>query len=324
MTEPNDQSPHRRPPPDRDDDPAPSRKQRLRRGLLRRLPIYGGLLAVLLAIVKLNGCAERLFYYPVRGEYEPPRWAEDVWFESEGRRLHGWFYPAQRPEGETGPAPTIVHCHGNAFNISRHRDFVEFLPGAGFNVLIFDYRSYGMSEKGPLRREGLIADAKAAIDYVMTRDDVDPSRVGLYGLSLGGTIGLAAAAEDERVRAVVSVATFSTWKGVAGDHAPVLGRWLIPPGRDAVDSAARLGDRPLLLLHGTSDDIVNHRHGPIIQAAAIAAGVDSTFLSFDDVEHVEWIDQDPEMRDAISEFFAQHLNDAGPRPGAPVPGAERD
>jgi len=268
-----------------------------------------GVFAVLIGVLKVTGWGERLFFYPVRGEYEAPPWAEDVWFESDGRRLHGWFYPAQRPGDDTGPAPTIVHVHGNAFNISRHRDFVEFLPPAGFNVLIFDYRSYGKSEKGPLRRDGLVTDAQAAIDYVMSREDVDPERVGVYGLSLGGTIGLAAASEDERVRAVVSVATCSTWKGVARDYIPLLGPWLIAPGRDAVDSVARLGDRPLLILHGTSDSIVNHRHAPIIHKAATDAGVDSRFRSFEGVSHVDWVEQDPAMRSAIVAFFWLFLGD---------------
>lgn len=281
-----------------------------------------GVFAVLIGGLKVTGLGERLFYYPVRGEYEAPPWAEDVWFESDGRRLHGWFYPARgaakAPGDAARPAPTIVHCHGNAFNISRHKDFVEFLPSRGFNVLIFDYRTYGKSEKGPLRREGLVTDARAAIDYAVSREDVDPDRIGVYGLSLGGTIGLAAAAEDERVDAVVAVATFSTWKSVAGDYLPILGPWLVSSGRDAVDSAAALGDRPLLLLHGTSDSIVDHRHGPIIHTAAQAAGVDATLRSFEGAGHVDWVDTNPEMRDAIGAFFREHLgeqaNEVRPEP----------
>ena len=159
------------------------RKKRRRGSWTRRLLIGAAGLAGFLLIVKVDGCAERLFYYPVADTYTPPPGAEDVRFTSEGRSLHGWFFPALDDAGDPleGPAPTIVHCHGNAFNISRHVDFVEFLPSAGFNVLIFDYRSYGMSDKGPLHRDGLIHDAGAAIDYVFTRDDVDPDRVGMYG-----------------------------------------------------------------------------------------------------------------------------------------------
>lgn len=297
---------------DDDREASPAKPKRKRAPVWVRVARVLAVFVVLTGILKVTGWGDRLFFYPVRSEYEPPAWAEDVWFESGGRRLHGWFYPARRPApedgSELGPAPTIVHCHGNAFNISRHADFVDFLPAAGFNVFIFDYRSYGMSDKGPLNRDGLIDDAGAALDYVFSRDDVDPERVGVYGLSLGGTIGLAAAAEDERVRAVCSVATFCTWKSVAGDYLPLIGPWLITPGRDAADSAAALGDRPLLLLHGTADPIVRHHHAPTIHEAATAAGVHSTFQSFEGVGHVNWIDESPELRNAIKAFFAEHLS----------------
>lgn len=298
---------------ERTDEPGTSKPKRKRRSLLYRLGRIVVVLAVVLIGVKITGLGERLFYWPTRGQYATPAGAEDVWFESEGRRLHGWFLPARGVEsGEF--APTIVHTHGNAANISRHLEFVDFLPREGFNVLIFDYRSYGRSDKGPLHRDGLINDALAAIDYAMDRPDVDPARVGVYGLSLGGTIGIAATAEDERVAAVCSVATFSTWKGVTGDYLPVLGPWLTRAGRDAVDTAASLGDRPLLLLHGTEDPIVSHRHAPIIEAAARDAGVDVTFTSMDGAHHVDWIDTHPEMWRAIVEFLREHLGSVSPTP----------
>lgn len=273
------------------------------------------LLAVFIGVVKVGGCANRMFFYPIAGSYPTHPRAQEVWFENEGRRLHGWWFPARDrsvPENlATPPAPTIIFCHGNAFNIQRHTAFMDFLPGKGFNVFLFDYRSYGMSDKGPLHRDGLIHDAEAAIAYVFSRDDVDPACVGLYGMSLGGTIGLAAAAEDERIRSVLSLATFSTWQGVSGDFVPVLGPWLISPGRDAVDTAAALGDRPLLLIHGTSDSIVDFRHAALIADAAEAAGVDVTVESFDGAGHIDWVEKHPAMRDAIEAFFFRTLAPEG-------------
>ena len=294
-------------------DETPKKRRRKRAGgkprsALRRLTRLFGLLIVFVLIVKLGGCANRMFFYPIRGSYAAPSDAEEVWFANEGRQLHGWWFPAQTDAlASGGTAPTIVFTHGNAFNISRHRAFMDFLPGEGFNVFLFDYRSYGMSDKGPLHRDGLIHDANAAIDYVFTRDDIDPDRVGLYGMSLGGTIGLAAAAEDDRIASVCSLATFSTWEGVAGDYVPVVGPWLISPGRDAVDTASALGDRPLLILHGTDDGIVNHRHAPLIVEAAERAGVDVELQSFEGAGHIDWVDSHPAMRDAIGTFFKRTL-----------------
>ncbi len=283
-------------------------RSRKRPSLVRRLTKLVILLGVFLAVVKVGGCADRMFFYPIAGEYKPPSGAEEVWFNNEGRQLHGWWFPARSDAlAPDELAPTVVFCHGNAFNIKRHTAFMEFLPGEGFNVFLFDYRSYGMSDKGPLHRDGLIHDANAAIDYVFTRDDIDPELVGLYGMSLGGTIGLAAAAEDKRIAAVCSLATFSTWEGVSSDFVPVLGPWLISPGRDAVNSAAMLGDRPLLILHGTKDRVVNFRHAALIVEAAEVAGVDVEFKQFEGAGHIGWVESNPEMRDSIGAFFAETL-----------------
>ena len=285
---------------------APRRKK----SWIRRLTTWDLVAILVLMVVRVGGCAERLFFYPITGAYSTPATAEEVTFINEGRTLHGWFYPALGIEPGV-LAPTIVFCHGNAYNISAHVAFMDFLPAEGFNVFIFDYRSYGASDTGPLHRDGLIHDANAAIDAVFERDDVDPDRVGVYGMSLGGNIGLAAAVEDERIRAVCTVSTFSSWTGVASDYVPVLAKILISPGRDAVDSAAALGDRPLLILHGTADGIVGIRHAPLIRDSALAAGVAVELKTFEGAGHTNWITDYPEMRESIGAFFAETLGEAG-------------
>jgi len=267
--------------------------------------VLAAVLSVSLGVASFLGCGERLFYYPSRAPFDTPARLADVSFVSEGRTLHGLFIPATRAAGER--RPVIVFCHGNAGSVPRHLEFAEFLSASGCHVFLFDYRGYGRSEPGPLRRDGLIADARAAIDAMVTREDVDASRgVGIMGMSLGGTVALAAAAQDERAAAVCSVATFSRWPDIAADHAGLLGRWLVKPGRDAVGSAAALGGRPLLLLHGTADIVVPHRHGEIIDGAARAAGVHSELLTLDGAGHVDWVDR-PSAREKVLAFFSEHL-----------------
>jgi fermentation-respiration switch protein FrsA (DUF1100 family) len=84
-----------------------------------------------------------------------------------------------------GPAKgTVVHLHGNAQNMSAHFSFTSWLPQAGFNLLIFDYRGYGKSGGTP-SRAGLVLDSIAAIRYVQNRPNIAPNRVILLGQSLG-------------------------------------------------------------------------------------------------------------------------------------------
>ena len=181
--------------------------ERTPRHTVRRLAIRLGrwalILAVLLLVLRLTGCMERLFYIPTSGPTPPPDsppGVEKVFFESaDGTRLCGWFIPAQVASNDDASAPTILHVHGNAGNMESHQFFTEHLPPAGYNVFLFDYRGYGESEGTPRRRRALIDDTHAALDYILQREDVDRQRIGLYGQSLGGSIALNVMADRKSV-----------------------------------------------------------------------------------------------------------------------------
>ena len=90
--------------------------------------------------------------------------------------------------GRRGPLP-------HARLLARH----------GYGLLLFDRRGEGESE-GDFNAYGWGGDAdlKAAIGFLSRRPDVDPQRIGGLGLSVGGEMLLETAAEDTRLRAVVS------------------------------------------------------------------------------------------------------------------------
>jgi fermentation-respiration switch protein FrsA (DUF1100 family) len=208
---------------------------------------------------------DRFFYYPTRREYAHPRdyglKFEPVEFSGlDGVRLTGWFFPA------VGQAiGTVVHCHGNAGNVSGHFECVHWLPAAGWNVLCFDYRGYGRSSGRPTRR-GTIDDAHAALRYVRGRSDVDGDSVVLLGQSIGGAVGIVAAAEGAPVRAVVIDGAFDSYRGAArwalahqwytwGAAWPA-SRWLISAGWDPIDYVGRVR-QPKLFVQGTVDPIID-------------------------------------------------------------------
>jgi dipeptidyl aminopeptidase/acylaminoacyl peptidase len=137
--------------------------------------------------LRLFGCADRLFYMPVREALMTPPNAIEVTFESDGRTLHGWFFPAPGVTADN-PGPAVVHCHGNAGNMRDHAAFASFLPAAASRCSCSTTAGTGRASAARSRREGLVDDTLAA---VRARSDhcpmVDPARVGLYGVSLGGT-----------------------------------------------------------------------------------------------------------------------------------------
>jgi abhydrolase domain-containing protein 13 len=65
------------------------------------------------------------------------------------------------------------------------------------NVLLLDYRGYGLSEGTP-SEEGLLNDADAVLDFALLRRDViDPSKIFLFGRSLGGAVAVHLAVRRE-------------------------------------------------------------------------------------------------------------------------------
>jgi uncharacterized protein len=147
---------------------------------------------------------------------------EDVEFKSEGYTLRGWLY---FPAGH-GPHPAIVCAHGftGVKDGFLHHDYPGVFARAGFMVLAFDYPSSGTSD-GPLRGElDPIAQQRGyrdAISLLISRPDVDATRIGIWGTSYGGGHVLTVAAYDRRVRCLVSqVPTISGYQNTVRRHTP--------------------------------------------------------------------------------------------------------
>ena len=297
-----------------------TRPRTLSQRVFRTLRWSAAILLLTILVVRLIGAAESLAYWPSRDPFPTPPWNQDVWITTEdGVRLHAWLMPA-RGVAPGAPAPAVLHVHGNAGNIASHDSFSRFLTDAGMHVLIFDYRRYGRSDDtGPLRRAALVADTRAALDALFARPDVDPHRVGVLGVSLGGAFALEAAADDSRVRAVATLSAFSSWQGIASDAAPLLGPLLIPPGVDGVDAAARLGSRPFLVMHGDADAVVPPRHARLLADAAAAAGVRAETWTAPGGDHNGMVQSMPEARERLIAFFAEHLGHAATGGTAPAP-----
>ncbi|RKX40061.1 MAG: alpha/beta hydrolase, partial [Verrucomicrobia bacterium] len=185
---------------------------------------------------------------------------EDIQFQSaDGTRLSGWFIPA------TGKAiGTVIHFHGNARNMGSHYPQVSWLPSKGFNLFVFDYRGYGKSQGVPSRK-GVYEDSVAAVEYIKSRTDLDQGKLILFGQSLGGANAVCVLGKN-KFDGIVGIAidsAFSSYKSIAIDRV----HWLKPfaffmignklsPKRHVDD----LSPTPLLIIHGTNDEVVPYKH----------------------------------------------------------------
>src|SRR4030088_2313129 len=106
----------------------------------------------------------------------------DIEFDAEGVTLRGWFYAA---EGTSPPGAAVIMAHGFSAVKEMYLDsFAEVFAAAGLNALVFDNRNFGASDGEP-RQEidpwQQVRDYRHAITYAATLDEVDATRIGIWG-----------------------------------------------------------------------------------------------------------------------------------------------
>jgi fermentation-respiration switch protein FrsA (DUF1100 family) len=131
--------------------------------------------------------------------------AERITFRSEGVDLVGDLRLAGT--GEQRPAIALT---GPFTGVKEQvtGTYAELLAMAGLTTLAFDHRGFG--ESGGRRQhedsQGKLADLRAAVSALAARPEIDPARIGLAGICLGGGYAIRAAAADPRVKAVAGIA----------------------------------------------------------------------------------------------------------------------
>ena len=263
-------------------------------------------LTALLAMLMLGGCTG-LFFQPMNRHVRTPADIglkhEDIELRaSDGVALHAWFLPAA-----TTPArATVLFLHGNAENISTHVAAVQWMPAAGYDVLLLDYRGYGRSSGVPTV-DGAMRDIDAATRYLVGRVGIRRDRMVLFGQSLGGSLAAWYAARGPRrhvFSGVVVDSAFSSYREIARDALDTVWwtRWAKWPASYTVDDSfspvSVVGDIapvPVLFIAGGRDRIVPPAHSERLFAAASAP---KAYWLFPEAGHIGAL-TDPQARERL-------------------------
>lgn len=210
---------------------------------------------------------------------------ESIVIENEGEKI---FAVLHRPL-QKGPVPGVVLCCGFGGNKTGKQrisvNLAKRLASEGIAVLRFDYRGTGDSEgeSQDVTIEGKISDTLKCLTFLAADPQIDSSRLGLLGRSLGGAIAVLSADRFEGIKSLVlwsALFTSTPWRELWRSLGRSLG------SKQTVDSAnqdilrhlpinmpnetfikeffaldlgasvVKLQDIPLLLLHGSQDEVV--------------------------------------------------------------------
>ncbi|MDR1976492.1 MAG: alpha/beta hydrolase [Campylobacteraceae bacterium] len=234
---------------------------------LKRLAIVAlGAMGVFVAFGAIFG--QSFFYYPKRGEssYTPKSLGlsyENVYFESlDGTKLNGWFISSTiEAKG------TVIQVHGNAGKLEDHLDFVSWLPQRGYNLFMFDYRGYGLSEDKKQTPKALMEDTKAAIGYIRGRTPNE--KLFILAQSLGGNNAIAAIGSGQRrgIKALLVDSTFFSYKKIADDRLPN-GGIFVSDRYSASSFIASVAPIPTLFMHSKGDEVIPYEHTEQLYALA--------------------------------------------------------
>ncbi|MSU46083.1 MAG: alpha/beta hydrolase [Lacunisphaera sp.] len=157
---------------------------------------------------------------------------------------------------------TMLYFHGNYEQLGSVNDHLAQFVAAGYAVFAVDYHGYGRSGGTP-SEAGLYADAETAYDYLRTKLGVPAERIVIFGYSLGAGPGVELARRHPAAGLVMQGAFVSAYR--------VLTRIPLFPG-DIFVNIAKVPELklPILVIHGTADEVVPFWHSEKLYSAILA------------------------------------------------------
>lgn len=199
---------------------------------------------------------------------------------NDGYQLAAWYMPSQN-------RAAVIVQHGYPNNRGAELYAAKVLVRHGYGVIMVDWRGQGESE-GKTVTFGLheVHDIEAAYQYLLTRPDVDPQRIGALGNSFGGVVVLLYAAQNPQIKAVVAQAAFVSLEDElataikaftrlpAFPLAPLIRRFAEREAKFDSDAIApiraigKISPRPVFLMQGGADVLIPVDSGRRLYEAA--------------------------------------------------------
>ena len=208
----------------------------------------------------LTGCTS-LIYQPDKILYAHPdqcntKFNNFTFNSFDGTKLSAWKLISKKQN----PKNLLIYFHGNAQNLTSHFVNAVWMTDYEYDILIFDYRGYGLSEGKP-NPKGVSEDGLAFLNY-----SYDEFKKGgyekfiVYGQSLGGAIVLKSL-EDFGHRNEISLlvldSTFLSPREVARDKTNRLFKYLVSNDYTANPELKHL-TMPVLSIHSTKDFVISY------------------------------------------------------------------
>jgi dipeptidyl aminopeptidase/acylaminoacyl peptidase len=192
------------------------------------------------------------------------RAAEEIYLATrDGLQLRAWYYPAEN-------TAAVIALGGTGGALGGNLPLTEPLIEAGYGVIQIDSRACSNPPSAVTLGYEEAYDALAGLDFLNTRPEVAPNRIGVLGFSMGGVAAIRAAARSPQIAAVAAEGGYYNLGGdmvEAGRSQPFARRVFLfsiagmfwgqtginPWSSSPIDDLPRLSPRPVLLIFGEDE-----------------------------------------------------------------------
>ena len=162
---------------------------------------------------------------------------------------------------------TIIFFHGAGGNMSTYQYITKPLVENGFQVVMVDVRGYGKSTGKPTHLN-VAEDGQKMFDYLLTRKDIQNTKIYLYGASLGSQVSTHLAKDNQaKISGLILDGGMSSFTDIAIRFKPemkdIIEKYVTSP-YSAKEDVKSLNGLPKLFIYSKGDSTVPFEHGQVI------------------------------------------------------------
>ena len=233
-------------------------------------------LAIMAAVFYLTACValyakQESILFPGASTPLVSSWQPEVGYPYEEMRLqsakgllYGVLWHAPDAKG------TVLYSHGNGENIRNSQKYVSQFIAHGYNILIWDYRGYGLSRGEFGSQESMLADAESVYQWLSAK--TGSKDIVFYGQSLGSGFAVYLAQKHPGHKVLLEAA-YDNLTSVAQDHYPMFPATLIlkypMPSVEWVKGISTT----IYMIHGSNDQVIPPRHPKALAKEAPSASL---------------------------------------------------
>lgn len=191
--------------------------------------------------------------YTVKAE-KLPAYIQPVFLNTkDGIQLESLYF-----RHDAGKRKIIIYFHGNAGNLYHRISEASVIYNMGHDVIISGYRGYGRSGGKPSEK-GIYIDGRTVLEYVMGALHYKPEMIYIYGRSIGTTVAVDIS-QNIPLGGIILITPLTSASDFIKEKYP---DFLAGTGSGRFLSINKITNlkSPILVIHGTDDEIIPYELG---------------------------------------------------------------